>query len=473
MADQLELIFETADSPQGDAATERTNLSVHEAPSLPKSESETRPNALAVSMEAVADRLNLTRAFDRVASNRGAPGPDGRTVDEIRKNLPAVLDALQGDLLAGTYRPGHIRRVWIPKAGGGQRGLGIPDVADRIVQQALHQVLSPLYEPTFHPSSHGFRPGRSCHTAVIESRGYVKEGFEWVVDLDLQRFFDTVPHDRLMARLATTIGDRRILAVIRRLLRAKVVLPDGVVTSSEEGAPQGGPLSPLLSNIVLDELDRELARRGHRFVRYADDCNVYTRSKRSAERVMAGLVRFIERRLGLKVNREKSAVGRPEERHFLGFHVGKKKLDVSVRTTERLRAKVRELTPRTWGNRLSVCVRAINAYARGWVEFFGVATFLGDITRWADAHLRRRLRAIVLSQWKKGATIRRQLLRRGVPPPLARAASSGRTGRWRLSSNKAVCRGLPNSFFEELGLLSFRRLYDDKRRLLAAIPHGV
>lgn len=383
-----------------------------------------------------------------------------------------MLDALQRDLLAGTYLPGRIRRVWIPKAGGGQRGLGIPDVADRIVQQAFHQVLSPLYEPTFHPSSHGFRPGRSCHTAVAESRRYVKEGYEWVVDLDLQRFFDTVPHDRLMARLATTIGDRRILVVIRRLLRAKVVLPDGVVTSTDEGAPQGGPLSPLLSNIVLDELDRELSQRGHRFVRYADDCNVYTRSKRSAERVMAGLVRFIERRLGLKVNREKSAVGRPEDRHFLGFHVGKKKLDVSLRTTERLKAKIRELTPRTWGNRLSVCIRTINAYARGWVEFFGVATFLGNITRWADGHLRRRLRAIVLSQWKKGAIIRRQLLHRGVPPPLARTASSGRSGRWRLSSIEAVCRGLPNSFFEKLGLVSFRRLYEDKRRLLAATPHG-
>ncbi len=338
MAHQLELIFETADSPQGDAAIELADLSVNEAPSLPKSENETRPTAPTVSMEAVADRLNLTRAFDRVASNRGAPGPDGRTVDDVRKKLPAVLDALQRDLLAGTYRPGRIRRVWIPKAGGGQRGLGIPDVADRIVQQALHQVLSPLYEPTFHPSSHGFRPGRSCHTAVAESRRYVKEGFDWVVDLDLQRFFDTVPHDRLMARLATTISDRRILVVIHRLLRAKVVLPDGVVTSTDEGAPQGGPLSPLLSNIVLDELDRELSQRGHRFVRYADDCNVYTRSKRSAERVMAGLVRFIERRLGLKVNREKSAVGRPEDRHFLGFHVGKKKLDVSLRTTERLKA---------------------------------------------------------------------------------------------------------------------------------------
>jgi group II intron reverse transcriptase/maturase len=412
-------------------------------------------------MEEVADKGNLARAFERVAHNRGAPGPNRQTIDQVRKQLAIVLESLHTDLLAGTYRPGHIRRVWIPKASGGQRGLGIPDVLDRVVQQALHQVLSPKYEATFHPSSHGFRPGRSCHTAIAEAHTYVKSGCEGVVDIDLEKFFDTVSHHRLMSRLEARIGDRRILAVIRRLLRAKVVMPDGVVVNTEEGTPQGGPLSPLLSNIVLDELDQELSRRGHRFVRYADDGNVYVWSERAAERVKASLERFIESRLRLKVNRAKSAVARTGERHFLGFRISKRKLDVSARTDERLREKVRELTPRTWGRRRSVCITAINAYARGWVNFFGVCTYLGDLVRRTDAHLRRRLRAILLAQWKTRRTTVRRLRKLGVPDHLARHAM-GRGGLWLGSQTKAVCAGLTNAFFEKQGLLSFAKLWRAK-----------
>jgi group II intron reverse transcriptase/maturase len=235
-----------------------------------------------MTMEEVASEENLKRAFQQVASNKGAPGPDQQNVDEVREHLSEVLLALRRELLSGSYRPGEIRRVWIPKSGGGQRGLGIPNVVDRIVQQAVQQVLSPHYEPTFHDSSHGFRPGRSCHTAIAEAKKHLEDGYDWVVDLDLERFFDRVHHQRLLARLEQKVDDRRLLTLIHQMLKAKVVMPDGVVVSTEEGVPQGGPLSPLLSNIVLDELDRELEQRGHRFVRYADDCAPRRRREEAA-----------------------------------------------------------------------------------------------------------------------------------------------------------------------------------------------
>jgi RNA-directed DNA polymerase len=301
-AGQLDLYLGTADSPKGAMA----KVDGHRSPSAPTRVPKPRDTPRAVlrpmTLEEVADPGNLAAAFDRVAENDGAAGPDGRSVAEVRKQLGEVLRRLRRELLTGSYQPGPIRRVFIEKAGGGERALGIPNVVDRIAAQAVHQVLSPHYEPTFHASSHGFRPGRSCHTAITAAKQHVQEGHGWVVDLDLSKFFDRVPHDRLMARLVTTVKDARVLQVIRRMLKAKVVMPDGVVVNTEEGTPQGGPLSPLLSNIVLDELDWELDRRGHRFVRYADDCNIFVKSERAGQRVMASVTRFIEGRLRLLVN---------------------------------------------------------------------------------------------------------------------------------------------------------------------------
>ena len=315
-----------------------------------------------MTMEEVASQDNLRRAFERVASNDGAPGPDRQSVAEVRERLDVVLPALHRELLDGSYRPGLIRRVWIPKSGGGERGLGIPDVVDRLVQQAVHQVLSPNYEPTFHGSSHGFRPGRSCHTAIAEAAKHLEEGHEWVVDLDLEKFFDRVHHDRLIARLELRVKDRRLICLIRRMLKAQVVLPNGVVVSTEEGTPQGGPLSPLLSNIVLDELDHELTQRGHRFVRYADDCNIYVRSERSGQRVMASVVHFIESRLRLKVNAAKSAVARPEERHFVGFRLRREPGDGSIEVllSKRSKARIDETNPRADAAKLGAVARRLH-----------------------------------------------------------------------------------------------------------------
>ncbi|MCA1698653.1 MAG: group II intron reverse transcriptase/maturase, partial [Actinobacteria bacterium] len=358
-------------------------------------------NVTPVTMQEVASRL--TAALVKVVLNKGAPGPDGQTVRALREQWPTAGRRLAARLLDGTYRRGAIRRVDIPKAGGGLRGLGIPNVIDRVVCEAVRQVLEPVFEPTFHPSSHGFRLGRGCHTAIGEAKQHLEGGYGWVVDIDLEKFFDRVCHQRLMSRLAQRVADRRLLVLIGGLLKAKIVLADGVVIANEEGVPQGSPLSALLSNVVLDELDWELDRRGHRFVRYADDANVYVRSERAGLRVMAGLTGFIEGRLRLKINRSKSAVARPEDRHFLGFRL---RLDpqtetveilLSQRTKRNAMRRIRELTPRPWGCTLESCILRINAWLRGWHQFFRPCS-PGEqfVLRALDAHIRRRLRAILL-----------------------------------------------------------------------------
>jgi RNA-directed DNA polymerase len=424
-----------------------------------------------VTMEGVVSRL--TSALLKVASNKGAPGPDGQTIEALLAQWPIVLPRLSADLLAGRYRPGEIRRAYIPKPGGGQRGLGIPDVVDRVVQEAGRQVLEPLFEPTFHPSSHGFRPGRSCHSAIAEAKTYLEDGHGWVVDLDLEKFFDLVCHQRLLAKLAGRIQDRRLLVLIGRMLKAEVVLPDGVLIASEQGVPQGGPLSPLLSNIVLDELDQELDRRGHKFVRYADDANVYVRSERAGRRVMASLTEFIERRLRLKVNQAKSAVARPEGRHFLGFRLrldpqsGAVEVLLSERTKRLAMERVRQLTPRTWGGTLVSCIARVNAWLRGWHAFFGIASVTEQQTmRKIDAHIRRRLRAILLRHWKRKRTIVRNLIALGVNRRAAwKGIYQGQRSWWALSHSYPVDQGLRTRYFTDRGLLL---VVDRHRRALQA-----
>ena len=478
-AGQQHLFLETAERPQGAVPGAGAGQPVRRARyAVPKSRNTAGEILPAMTMEEVADDDNLRRAFAEVAANRGAPGADGRSVDEVRAHLSELLPVVRRRLLDGTYRPGMIRRVWIPKPGGGERGLGIPDVVDRWVQQAVLRVLSPHWEPTFHASSHGFRPGRSCHTAIAEAKTHLEQGYEWVVDLDLEKFFDRVHHQRLMARLETKMHDRRLLVLVHRMLIAKVVMPDGVVVSTEEGVPQGGPLSPLLSNIVLDELDHELARRGHRFVRYADDANIYVRSERAGSRVMASVVRFIERHLRLKVNRAKSAVARPEDRHFVGFSLRRNPEDgtvdvfLSKRSKERIDAKIRELTPRAWGQSLRGCIAALNTYLRGWLNFFGTSCTDAVIRKLhnLDAHIRRRLRAVLLRQWKRRRFIVRRLIRLGVRSSTAwQRVYEGRKSLWALSHCGPVDYALDKQYFADRGLLSLEHRFRDMQRVVAPV----
>ncbi len=406
-------------------------------------------------MERVCERENCKRALARVRGNRGSPGVDGMTVEELPGHLREHWPAVREQLLSGTYRPQPVRRVYIPKPGGGRRKLGIPTVLDRLVQQAVAQVMQQDWDRTFSAHSYGFRPGRSAHQAVEAVQQQMAAGRRWVVDLDLEKFFDRVNHDRLMARMARRIGDKRMLKLVRAFLTAGV-MEDGLVSPVDEGTPQGGPLSPMLSNIVLDELDRELERRGLRFARYADDCNIYVGSRRAGERVMESVTRFIAGTLRLRVNQSKSAVARPWERKFLGFSFtahGQPKRRIAPQAVQRFRRRVRELTRRTRGVSHERMVEDLARYWRGWLGYFGkceTPSVLARLEKWT----RRRLRSAIWKQWKRGRRRYAELRRRGVNVQLAAKAAGSAHGPWRLANSPALALALPNAYFTALGLPS-------------------
>lgn len=400
---------------------------------------------------------NLERALQRVVSNRGAPGVDGMTVDELGPWLSAHRGVLLARLDDGSFRPGPVRRVVIPKPDGGSRVLGVPTVVDRLVQQAMAQVLVPIFDPGFSEQSFGFRPGRGAHGAVEAARRWVTEGYRWVVDVDLEAFFDRVNHDKLMHRVALRVADKRLLRLIRRYLEAGVMV-DGVRQPTAEGTPQGSPLSPLLSNIMLDALDHELERRGHRFVRYADDLRVFVRSERAAGRVLAGVTAFVEDRLKLKVNRAKSGVAPMGAATLLGFGfyvtAGKVKLRVDARARRRVTQRIRRLTRRHGGQSMGVVVRRLNRFIRGWAAYFGIAETV-SVFRGLDGWLRRRLRAIQWTLWKTPRRRAAALRAAGVPNWVAYPAAHSRQGTWRAAGSGAVHQALPNSYWTDLGLIDF------------------
>jgi RNA-directed DNA polymerase len=405
-------------------------------------------------LEEVIGRENLQRALKRVKANGGAPGVDGMSVEELPAFLKEHWSSIKEQLLNSTYRPKPVRRVEIPKPDGSKRKLGIPSVVDRFLQQALLQVLQPKYDPTFSPYSFGFRPGKTAHQAIAQAQKYIQEGYTWVVDLDFLHFFDLVNHDRLMGRLAEDIRDKRVLKLIGGFLRAGV-LEGGLVSASREGTPQGGPISPLLSNIALDELDRELTRREHRFVRYADDQNIYVKSETAGKRVMESITKFITTRLKLRVNEGKSAVDRPWKRKFLGFSFTSKdkRRKVSPKAIERFKDKVRLLTRRTCGKSLDQVLGQLIPFLRGWGAYFSFAETNTDF-RYLDSWIRRRLRCLLWKQWKTGSRRYRELCKRGVRTFTAWVTAKSGLGPWRLSDSPAVLKALGTKWFSSLGLPS-------------------
>ena len=414
-------------------------------------------------MEAVVARENMFRAYEQVVGNKGAAGVDGMTVEQLKPYLQERWAKIKEELLKGKYQPQPVRSVEIPKPQGGMRQLCIPTVVDRLIQQALHQVLSPIFEPQFSESSYGFRPGRSAHQAVQKARDYVAEGRRWVVDLDLEKFFDRVNHDVLMSRLARKISDKRVLRLIRRYLQAGM-MTGGVVSPRVEGTPQGGPLSPLMSNVLLDDLDKELERRGHKFCRYADDCNIYVRSKQAGERVMASVREFLARRLRLKVNLEKSAVARPWTRKYLGYSMTwhkQPRLKVANASVDRLKAKVRVIFREGRGRSLSRVTKELNQLLRGWIQYFRLAETKGifeDLDKW----LRHKLRCLIWRQWKRPFTRAKNLMKRGLEELRAwRSATNGR-GAWWNAKASHMNEAFPKSYFDRMGLVS---LLDQLRQL--------
>lgn len=417
-------------------------------------ERETESLAEGQLMEQVCERENLKRALARVKRNKGSAGVDGMSVSELSGYLKVHWPAIRERLLAGQYQPLPVRRVEIDKPGGkDKRKLGIPCVLDRFIQQAMLQVLEPIFEPTFSEFSYGFRPGRSAHQAVALAQTYIAEGYQWVADLDLEKFFDRVNHDILMSRAAKKVSDKRVLGLIRRYLQAGV-LEGGLVEVTEEGTPQGGPLSPLLSNILLTDLDRELERRGHRFVRYADDSNIYVKSEHAGQRVKASITRFLDTRLKLKVNEAKSAVAQPWQRKFLGFsftRTPRLRRRIAPQALTRFKQRVRELTDRNQGRALGEVIDRLAQYLRGWRGYFGFCE-TPSVLRDLDSWIRHRLRSLVWKQWKHGRRRFAELVRLGVARDLAAQTAGSSHGPWRIAKTPALHIALSTAHFAALGL---------------------
>jgi len=413
------------------------------------------PNEL---LERMLERNNLRHAYKRVKQNGGAPGVDGVTVEHLQAHLGEHWETVKRSLQAGTYKPMPVRRVEIPKPGGDIRLLGIPTVMDRLIQQALQQVMTPIFDPHFSPNSYGFRPGKRAHDAVKQAQAYIQEGYRFVVDMDLEKFFDRVNHDILMARVARKVKDKRILKLIRAYLNAGV-MENRISQETTEGTPQGGPLSPLLANILLDDLDQELTQRGHRFVRYADDCNLFVKSKRAGERVMESMTHFVEGKLKLKVNREKSAVDRPWKRKFLGFSFLSNRqatIRLAPKTIERFKDKIREITSRTRSMAMSERIEKLNQYLMSWVGYYRLASAKTHCTQ-LDAWIRRRLRMCLWKQWKRVRTRIRELRSLGQPDWIAFMMANSRRGAWEMSRN--TNNALNNSYWERQGLKSLLHRY--------------
>ena len=407
----------------------------------------------------------MLQALKRVEQNKGSHGVDMMPVQNLRQHIVENWLSIKEAILKGTYEPMPVRRVEIPKPDGGVRLLGIPTVTDRLIQQAIAQVLSKVYDPTFSENSYGFRPNRSAHDAVRKAKEYIRDGYRWVVDMDLEKFFDKVNHDRLMGTLAKRIQDKPLLKLIRKYLQSGVMI-NGVVSSTLEGTPQGGPLSPLLSNIVLDELDKELERRGHKFVRYADDCNIYVKSKRAGLRTMANIQRFIEGKLRLKVNEKKSAVDRPWKRKFLGFsftYHKEPKVRIAKESLKRMKNKVREITSRKMPYPMEYRIQKLNQYLMGWCGYFALAdtkSIFLELDKW----IRRRLRMCLWKNWKKPKTKIRNLIQLGVPQWQAYEWGNTRKSYWRISNSPILHRTLGNSYWRNQGLKSLEARYENLRQ---------
>lgn len=418
-------------------------------------------------LEQMLARDNMRLAYKRVKQNRGAPGVDNVTVEQLQAHMWQDWDNIKGQLQKGTYQPMPVRRVEIPKPGGGIRLLGIPTVTDRLIQQALLQVMTPIFDPEFSLQSYGFRPGKRAHDAVRKAQEYIQRGYRFVVDMDLEKFFDRVNHDILMARVARKVTDKRVLKLIRAYLNAGV-MEHGITKETVEGTPQGGPLSPLLANILLDDLDKELTRRGHRFVRYADDCNIFVKSKRAGERVMLSVIHFVEGKLKLKVNRDKSAVDRPWKRKFLGFSFLPDKqatIRLAPKTIKRFKDKIRELTSRTKPMPMEERIESLNRYLMGWIGYFKLAT-AKEHCRELDKWIRRRLRMCLWKQWKRVRTRIRKLRSLGVSEKYVFIMANSRRGYWHMSRN--LNNALDTSYWEAQGLKSLLVRYLELRQPLGA-----